>query len=191
MARVASLGCLACAAMWLASPAHAAEIVLEQTAVTKLVTQAVFADQGRYELLRGPCFAQLDQPTVSIDAGRIRIRSRLSARLGVADGASCRGLAVAAWTEVSGRPVARGGQVVLAEVRIDKVDDPSLQWLLESGLVPSLPGAVALDVQGAVRDMLQRQGSGYQAEVERFTIDSVVAADKQLTVRFDFKLLAR
>jgi hypothetical protein len=43
----------------------------------------------------------------------------------------------------------------------------------------------------AVRDMLQGSADQLQANVDDFRIDSVSAADDRLSVRFDFKLVAR
>jgi hypothetical protein len=174
-----------------AGSALAADIVLELSAVDKLVAQALFNNAGRYDLMKGPCFAYLAQPSVSIQNGRMKIRSHLTSRLGVVSGNSCIGVAFASWTEVSGKPVPKGGSVVLGDIRIDKVDDPNMRLLLESGLVPALPRVVELDVLKAVRGMLQGAGGQFEANVEAFNIDAVTAADDRLAVRFDFRLVAR
>jgi hypothetical protein len=174
--------------------AHAAEIVLEQSAVDKLVAQALFNNNGRYELVRGPCFSYLDKPSVTLQNGRLKIRSHLTSRVGVPSGNACMGMAFTSWTEVSGRPVPRGGSVVLADIRVDKVDEPTLRMVLESGLVPALPGVIELDVQKSVRDMLRNAGGangGYDASVAAFNIESVTAADNRLAVKFDFTLVAK
>jgi hypothetical protein len=39
------------------APAHGAEIVLEQSAVQKLVVESLFKDNGRYYIQRGACSA--------------------------------------------------------------------------------------------------------------------------------------
>lgn len=182
---------LAFVALASAGAASAAEIVLELSAVDKLVAQGLFSNGGRYDIVRGPCSAYLDRPSVSIANGRVRIRSHLSARLGVVSGTSCIGVAFASWTEVSGKPVPKGGSVVLSDIRVDKVDDPNLRLVLESGLVPALPRVVELDVLKSVRSMLQSNGGQFQASVDAFAIDSVTAADDKLSVRFDFLLVAR
>jgi hypothetical protein len=178
------------AAAW-AGNAAAADIVLELSAVDKLVAQTLFTNAGRYDLMKGPCFAYLAQPSVSIQNGRVKIRSHLTSRLGVASGNSCIGVAFASWTEVSGKPVPKGGSVVLGDIRVDKVDDPNMRLLLESGLVPALPRVVELDVLKAVRGMLQGAGGQFEANVEAFNIDAVTATDDRLTVRFDFRLVAK
>jgi hypothetical protein len=109
----------------------------------------------------------------------------------VVDGRSCLGIAVASWTEVSGRPVARGGTVVLVDLRIDSVDDPNLRMLLDSGLLQALPRAIELDVLKAVRGMLRDKGGQFDADVEAFAIDSVSTAGDRMSIRFDFKLVAK
>jgi hypothetical protein len=87
--------------------------------------------------------------------------------------------------------VPKGGSVVLADIRIDKVEDPNVRLLLESGLVPALPRVVELDVLKSVRGMLQGNGGQFQATVDAFAIDTVTAADDKLSVKFDFLLVAR
>ena len=172
--------------------ASAAEIVLEQSAVDKLVARALFDTGGRFVLLGGSaCGAYLERPAVELKDGRIRIRARLQARLGVESAGQCLGVDIGSWAVVSGRPVANGGKVRLDELRIDSVDDPTLQLVLESGLLPSLPRAVDLDVLAAVRSMLQNTGANLQTSVDAFQIDSVQVGGARLAVRFDFKLLAR
>jgi hypothetical protein len=187
------LRCLALAWIALAASAGAAaaEIVLEHSAVDKLLAQTLFTNNGRHDLMKGPCAAYLDRPSVVIEAGRIRIRSHLTARVGVVDGRSCVGLAIASWTLVSGRPVARGASVVLTDLRIDQVDDPNLRLFVESGLLAALPRAIELDMRQAVRGMLHNNSGQFQAEVDTLTIESVVAADDKLTIRFDFRLVAK
>jgi hypothetical protein len=175
----------------LAHTATAAEIILELSAVDKLVAQGLFNNNGRHDLVRGPCFSYLAQPSVSISNGRVRIRSHLTSRVGVPNGNTCVGVAFTSWTEVSGKPVSRGGSVVLGDIRVDKVDDPNLRMVLDSGLVPAIPRVIELDVLKAVRSMLQENAQQFQATVDPFTITSVIAADDKLSVKFDFTLVAR
>ena len=181
-----------CGALALAaSGVPAAEIVLERSAIEKLVVQTMFSNAGRYELQRGACYAYLENPGIELKDGRIRIRSRLSSRLGVDLGNSCVGVSIASWTVVSGRPAANGGSVRLEDLRIDSVDDPTVRLVLESGLLPMLPRAIELDVLKAVRSMLQNSGAQLQTSVDAFQIETVAVGDGRLAVRFDFRLVAR
>jgi hypothetical protein len=183
--------CIGSALVAATATAQAAEIVLERSAVEKLVTQTMFNDAGRHVLQRGACFAYLDSPSVELKDGRIRIRSRLSSRVGLDTGNACVGVSIASWTVVSGRPAANGGSVRLEELRIDSVDDPAVRLVLESGLLPALPRAIELDVLKAVRSMLQNSGAQLQTTVEAFQIESVVVGEGRLGVRFDFRLVGR
>jgi hypothetical protein len=174
-----------------AAAAPAAEIVLEHSAVDKLLAQALFTNRGRFDLQRGVCHAYLEKPSVELKDGRIRIRSHLTARLGVESGGSCVGVGFASWTVVSGRPAAQGGTVKLVDLRVDGVDDAAVRMVLESGLFPALPRAIEFDVLKAVRTMLQGNEAQLQASVDAFQIDSVRAGDDRLAVTFDFKLMAK
>jgi hypothetical protein len=174
-----------------AGHAHGAEIVLEQSAVQKLIVEGLFKDNGRYYVQKGACSAYLENPSVSLNGSRIVIRSHLGGRFGVDVGGSCAGVGLASWTVVSGTPAAQGAVVRLGDIRVDDVDDPNMRLLLNSGLVPSLPGAIELDVMKAVRTMLLGAGGQIQGDVQALTIQSVGIADNKLSVRFDFRLVGR
>ena len=179
------------AALAAATGVQAAEIVLEHSAVDKLLAQTLFTNRGRFDLQRGVCNAYLANPSVELKDGRIRIRSHLTARLGVETGGNCVGVTIASWTVVSGRPVPQGGTVKLVDLRVDGVDDSAVRMVLESGLLPALPRAFEFDVLKAVRQMLQGNEAQMQATVDVFQIDSVRAEDDRLAVKFDFKLVAK
>jgi hypothetical protein len=172
-------------------PANGAEIVLAQSAVQKLVVESLFKDNGRYYIQRGACSAYLDSPSVTLTGGRVVIRSRLNARLGMDFGDSCAGVDLASWATVSGEPSAQGTSVRLANIRIEEVGDANTRIVLNSGLVPTLPGAVELDILKAVRSMLQGANGQLQVEVLALNIESARVADNRLSVRFDFKIAGR
>ena len=186
-----SLAALVAAALIAGAPARAAEIVLEPSAVQKLVVESLFRDNGRFYLQRGACSAFLDSPAVTLTAGRVVIRSHLSARLGMDFGDSCAGVDLASWATVSGVPSAQGTAVRLGDVRIEDVGDANTRVVLNSGLVPTLPAAFELDVLKAVRQMLQGTNSQLQVDVQSLHIDSVRVVDNRLSVRFDFKVAGR
>ena len=171
--------------------AQCAEIVLEQSAVQKLVVQSLFKDNGRFYIQRGACSAFLENPAVSLAGGRVVIRSHLSARLGMDFGDSCAGVDLASWATVSGAPSAQGTTVRLADIRIEDVGDANTRLVLASGLVPTLPAAFELDVLQAVRAMLQGANSQLRVDVQSLRIESVRIADNRLSVRFDFKVAGR
>jgi len=90
-----------------AATAQGAEIILEQSAVQKLVVESLFKDHGRFYIQRGACSAFLDNPSVTLAAGRVVIRSHLAARLGMDLGDSCAGVDLASWATVSGERARR------------------------------------------------------------------------------------
>ena len=174
-----------------AATAHGAEIALEQSAVQKLVVESLFKDHGRFYIQRGACSAFLDSPAVTLTAGRVVIRSHLSARLGMDLGDSCAGVDLASWATVSGEAGAQGATIRLTNIRIEDVGDANTRIVLNSGLVPTLPGAIELDVLKAVRAALQSASSQLQVDVQSLTIEAVRIADNRLSVRFDFKVAGR
>jgi hypothetical protein len=182
---------LVAAAILSTAAAQGAEIVLEQSAVQKLVVESLFKEHGRLYLQRGACSAFLDNPAVTLAAGRVVIRSHLSARLGMDFGDSCAGVDLASWATVSGEPGAQGTTVRLANIRIEDVGDANTRIVLNSGLLPTMPGAIDLDVLKAVRQMLQGASSQLQVDVQALNIESVRIADNRLVVRFDFKVAGR
>ena len=182
---------LAAAALASTAGAHGAEIVLEQSAVQKLVVESLFRDNGRYVLQRGACSAWLDNPTVTLATGRVVIRAHLSARVGMDFGDSCAGVDLSSWATVSGAPGAQGTSVRLSDIRIEDVGDANTRIVLNSGLAPTLPGALDLDVLKAVRSMLQGAGGQLQADVQALSIESVRVVDSRLSVRFEFRVVGR
>jgi len=171
--------------------AHGAEIVLEPSAVQKLVVESLFKDKGRYYIQRGACAAWLDSPAVTLAGGRVVIRAHLSARVGMDFGDSCAGVDLASWATVSGAPSAQGTTVRLADIRIEDVGDANTRIVLNSGVVPALPGAFELDVLKSVRALLQGTSGQLQVDVQALTIESVRVVDNKLTVRFDFRVAGR
>ena len=190
--KLASLrAALAAAALASTVGAHGAEIVLEQSAVQKLVVESLFRDNGRYVLQRGACSAWLDNPAVTLATGRVVIRAHLSARVGMDFGDSCAGVDLSSWATVSGAPGAQGTSVRLSDIRIEDVGDANTRIVLNSGLAPTLPGALDLDVLKAVRSMLQGVGGQLQADVQALSIESVRVVDSRLSVRFEFRVVGR
>ena len=171
--------------------APAAEIVLERSAVETLVKASLFQRQGRYYLQEGPCYAYLESPTVELRAGRVRIRSHLSAQMGLEMQGICIGPAFVSWTVVSGQAGHDGGRLRLTGLRVDEVEGAPVSALLESGLLPRLPELVNLDVAAAVRTMLVQTTGGLRPTLDRFEITAVGAENDRLTVRFDFVLRAQ
>ena len=159
-------GVLGLLAMAFCGSAGAAEIVLEHSAVDKLVAQTVFSNNGRYDLVKGACSAYLDRPSVAIEGGRIRIRSHLTARVGVVDGRSCLGVSIAKMRAVE---LSLDGQ---SETLRYLVRETKVWTELTTLLIPGLNDSdreLGPEVTGNVHD---RAGDGAVASASRSVTDS-------------------
>jgi hypothetical protein len=181
----------ACLLLVVSQPVVAADIVLERTAVQKLLKQALFnGPQERMYLAADPCYAYLEYPAVRLQGGRLLISGHLSARVGVAAGGSCIGPGLASDFTVSGKPAFEGGVLILEDLRIDKVND-GLTDLVRQALLPRLPRAMQFDLRAAVQGLLRTPQGQVQAMVDTFSILEVTAENDQLVTRLDFKLRGR
>lgn len=172
-------------------PADAAEIILEKTAVDKLLLQTLFKDEGRRYLSRSACETYIETPTTTLKEGRLTIRFHLTAKVGVPAGKVCVGPTLTSWSTVSGRPVAESGAVRLEDIQVEEVENSKVRFLLKTGLAPAVPKALELDVKKAVGSMLKASSPQIESSVETVQITSVLAEHDKLSVQFDFRLVAR
>ena len=89
-----------------------------------MLEQALFKRDGKFDLQSGPCYAYLENPSVELSGGRIRLRAHLSSRVGVEFDQDCVGIGLASWTVVSGAPVVRDGSVCIEDLQFDQIDTP-------------------------------------------------------------------
>jgi hypothetical protein len=171
--------------------ARAAEIVLERTAVDRLVQQTLFTDKGRYFLQRGACYAYLEDPVVSLAGGRLVLNANLSSFLGVIMNNQCIGVPLKSRVTVSGRPAQQGGVVRLVDLSIDNISDANTRAFVQQVVLQRIPQALEIDVASAVRSMLKQPNVPYTSDLERLDISAVSAENDRLGVTFDFKLLAK
>ncbi len=180
------------AALLLPLPAHAAELVLERSAVERLVQQALFNDKGRYFLQRGACYAYLEEPAIALAGGRLVLDANLTAFTGVIVNNQCIGVPLKSRVRVSGKPAPQqGGFVRLVEPSIDNISDSNVRALVQQVVLPRLPQALEIDVGAAVRSMLKQPNVAYTGDLERIDISAVSAENDRLGVVFDFKLIAK
>ncbi len=173
-------------------PARGAEIVLERTAVDRLVQQALFNDKGRYFLQRGACYAYLEDPVVSLTGGRLILNANLQSFLGVLVNNQCVGVPLKSRVVVSGRPAQQpNGVVRLVDLSIDNISDPNTRGFVQQVVLQRMPQALEIDVAAAVRSMLKQPNVPYTGDLERLDISAVSADQDRLGVTFEFKLLAK
>jgi hypothetical protein len=155
----------------------------------RLVTEQVFSEQGRWNLLRGTCYAYLESPRTWLAQGRIVIEAHLSAQLGVEMSGGCVGSTFASKVVMSGRLAGAGTTLSLTDIRFDRVADETTRNaldLLQSVVPTTLP---PFDVLAAIRAR-PVDPNEVPISVDKLQIDSVTTSDKAIIVRFDIALVA-
>ncbi len=171
----------------------ASEIVIENTAIEKMLMDQVFVDRGRYPLVpESRCqFAYLSSPAVSIAQGRLRLKSRLTGRLGLEVGGQCTGLNDAFDVTVSGQPYFSGERLGLKDVRVDDVSNPFYKPMLQVLATQALPQAIDINLREGVQQMLAGQRPAYEVTVGRLLVTELTAENNRLFARLDFAVSAR
>lgn len=191
MVRVLGVVCLTLCG--LAGHAMASELVIGQEALHRLVVGALFSDHGRWNLLKGACFAYLERPHVALAAARVIIDAHLSSRLGVAMGDSCVGADMASNVRMSGKLVGSGSHITIDDIRIDNIQDDSTRGVIDmvqSAAGGALPHAVDLDLLPLLQPT-SVPGTGIQVMATSLVVVNVVTLTNSVDVTFDIKLAAR
>jgi hypothetical protein len=173
--------------------AVASELVIGREALQTLVVMSVFKDQGRWDLIKGKCYAYLERPHVALDAGRVIIDAHLSSRLGLTVGDSCVGTVLASDVRVSGKLVGSGSHIEIDDIRIDSVQDESTRnvvELLQSATGGSLPKSVNIDLLPLLKPT-SVPGTDIKVSATNLSIASVSTLADAVAVEFEIKLAAR
>lgn len=195
-ARVAACSLAALLALLLAagpSAARANEIVIEHSAVRKMLMDELFTDNGRLHLLReSKCqLAYLDSPEVSIAGGRVRIRTRLVSLLALEIDQQCTAVPDALQVTASARPYFSGENLGLTDVRIDEVSREEYRVLLQAFVQQLLPRAVHINLREGLQRMLADADTPYDVIVRQLAVTDLSAESNRLTARISFALSAR
>jgi hypothetical protein len=175
------------------SPVLASELVIGRDALQTLVAMSVFTDQGRWDLVKGKCYAYLERPHVALEGGRVIIDAHLSSQLGLTVGGSCLGTELASDVRVSGKLVGSGSHIEIDDIRIDKVQDESTRnvvELLQSATGGSLPKSVNIDLLPLLKPT-SVPGSDIKVSATNLAISSVSTLADAVAVEFEIKLAAR
>jgi hypothetical protein len=173
--------------------AQAAEIVLFPSAVDAALKRELFNSNGKFVVAGDPrscAFTTLEQPATSFREGRLFLRSYLVTRAGLPSGSQCVGGGDAFWVTVSAEPfVARD----ILGLRAARTEDAPLHYraLVEIFLRAFAPQALNINLRDELTKVLRDPRVGYQVSVPTIDVQSIVARDNALTVRFDFRLEAR
>jgi hypothetical protein len=169
------------------------ELVIGREALQTLVVASVFKDQGRWYLVKGKCYAYLEQPHVALDGGRVIIDAHLSSRLGLTVGDSCVGTVLTSDVRVSGKLVGSGSHIEIDDIRIDNVRDESTRKiidLLQSATGGSLPKSANIDLVPLLKPT-SVPGTDIKVSATNLAIAKVTTLNDSVDVEFEIKLTAR
>jgi hypothetical protein len=173
--------------------AVASELVISREALQALVVTSVFKDQGRWNLVKGKCYAYLERPHVALGGDRIIIDAHLSSRLGLTVGDSCVGTELASDVRLSGRLVGSGSHIEIDDIRIDNVQDESTRevvQLLQSATGGTLPKSANIDLLPLLKPT-SVPGTDIKVSATSLEIGSVSTHGDAVDVEFEIKLSAR
>ena len=171
----------------------ASELVIGPQVLQTLVVESVFKDQGRWYLLKGKCYAYLEDPHVSLVAARVIIDAHLSSRLGVTVGDSCVGTELKSDVRVSGKLVGSGSHIEIDDIRIDNVQDENTRKvidLLQSATGGSLPKSANIDLLPLLKPT-SVPGTVIKVSATNLAIAKVTTLADAVDVEFEIKLTAR
>ena len=125
-----------------------------------LLERQVFTQEQRFYLEGDPgsscTYAYLENPRLSIQGDRVRLRAHFSGRLAAEILGSCVGPGDAFEVVISGLPYARGSEVGLEGLNIEEMDSsvPMISDLLRDALADQLPRAVRFDLDSELKRLV-------------------------------------
>ena len=168
-----------------ASSAHAFDLVVHASTVTKALKAQVFKDKGRYYLQKPDRCSDpyLENPTVSFRQGRVYIGAHFAGRIGALIGGVCKSATEPSAIMLSARPVLRAQQAALEDVRIETADKPMVAAALQSLIGGNALSRLRIDVLEAVRTMTAPERTApFTVAVRGLQLSNLVVQDEELHV---------
>jgi hypothetical protein len=180
-------------AAWAPPQAPAADVTLAHTAVERLIWRVLLTEGGRGYLEGGPgdtCrYAFVQEPRVSGENGRLRVRFLFAGQAGAQVGERCVGPGDTFDIVVSGIPALTGGVLHLEDLRVEAPD--TAYFRLVRGLVESELNA---QMRYPLRDDLNRIAAtlgapaGFTVSVDTLELGQVRIDEKMLHLSLDLDL---
>ncbi len=170
----------------LAAPgAHAIDLVVHASTVTKALKAQVFKDKGRYYLQKPDRCSDpyLENPSVSFRQGRVYIGAHFAGRIGALIGGVCKSATEPSAIMLSARPVLRALQAALEDVRIESADKPMVAAALQNLIGGNALSRLHIDVLEAVRTMTAPERTApFTVAVRGLQLSNLVVQDEELHV---------
>ena len=184
----------------LACPATslAVEITLHSSAIQKLLVERAFNQNGRKYLFGRAdtrCMnAYLYDPRVSIEGGRLILRSNFSGNIGQELNEDCLGLSESFPVTMTGVPFFRGGTVGLEQIEISELSGiPQFNNYITQFFEEELQRIFSHDLNREIRQLIAANKGDipYDMEVLDLDISRIVAADEILGLWVNFHLVLK
>jgi hypothetical protein len=162
--------------------------------VQSLVSDQLFNRDGRWYLIddEGVCYTYLESPHVRLASDRLVLKAHMVSRLGQRFGGNCVGADLASNVTVSGKIRGTDHQLILDDIRIDRVDDEAARNALNLAVQvapDSIPRTARIDVLEPLRRQAFTSG-GFAVHVDQIHIASITTRNDTLVIQFDFNLSA-
>jgi hypothetical protein len=170
----------------LAAPsAHAIDLVVHASTVAKALKAQVFKDKGRYYLQRPDRCNDpyLENPTVSFKQGRVYVGAHFAGRIGALIGGVCQSATEPSAIMLSARPVLRGQQAALEDVRLEAADKPMVAAALQNLIGANSLSRLHIDVLEAVRALTAPDRTApYAIAVRELQLSNLFVQNEELHV---------
>ena len=162
--------------------------------VQSLVAEPLFNREGRWYLIddEGVCYTYLESPHVRLASDRLVLKAHMVSRLGQRFGNNCIGADFASNVTVSGKVRGSGHQLMLDDIRIDRVDDEAARNALNLAVQvapDSIPRTARIDVLESLRKQAFTAG-GFAVHVDEIRIASITTRNDTLVIQFDLNMSA-
>jgi len=177
-----------------ALPAASSALSLGPRGMQTLVVEQLFDRKGRWYLSDddGICYTYLESPHVRLTSDRLVLKAHMVSRLGQRLGSNCVGVDLQSDVTVSGKIRGSGHQLMLDDIRIDRVDDDAARSALNLALQvnpDAIPRTARIDVLESLRKQVFAAGA-LAVHVDEIHIAGVTTRNDTLIIQFDLSLSA-
>ncbi|HTS20370.1 MAG TPA: hypothetical protein VMN79_01055 [Casimicrobiaceae bacterium] len=190
LTKVGFFAALLASTLVLAAPsASAFDLVVHSSTVLKALKAQVFKDRGRYDLQPPDRCSdpRLDNPTVSFKQGRVYVGARFAGKLGALIGGVCKSMtAEPSAVMLSARPVLRGQEAALDDVRLEAADDPIVAAALQNLIRANSLSKLHIDLFQAARALTAPDRTApYVVTVRELRFSALAVQNEELRVAVD------
>ena len=169
-----------------APSARAFDLVVHSSMVLKALKAQVFKERGRYYLQRPDRCSDpyLDNPTVSFRQGRVYVGARFAGKIGGLIGGVCKSAtAQPSAVVLSARPVLKGQEAALEDVRLEAADDPIVAAALQSLIRANSLAKLHIDLLQAAKVLTAPEKTApYAVAVRALELSGLAVQNEELRV---------